>query len=83
MSNICLTQKEIVELTDASQKSLQMQWLSKEGFTFKISRRGFIKLSREHFQQMMSDKTGGRKNNFDVNLTALKKRTIHGQASKN
>ena len=80
METLCLTNEELIELTDTTKKKLQIEWLSKEGFAFKVSRRGNIKVARSHFIEMMGARNKSKPSHYEINVNALEA-VLDGQAA--
>lgn len=53
MSSLFLTPDELRELTDATLKRLQVQWLDSHGWTYVTSRMGNPKVLRAYMEQRL------------------------------
>ena len=48
-----LSDAELRDLTDYARPSKQIEWLRREGFTFKVGRDGHPKVDRQHYLSVM------------------------------
>lgn len=53
IGGLCLSYKELVELTGLKKYSAQLRWLRREGFVVKTRADGMPLVARAHFESMM------------------------------
>lgn len=67
-----LTDSDLLSLTDYARPSKQIEWLRREGFTFKVGRDGHPKVDRDHYQKMMGATSGQARRMTEPDFSSLR-----------
>ena len=68
-----LTDAELEQLTGTKQPSKMIEWLRREGFTFRVDRNGWPVVSADHVKQVLSGSAAVKRKKPDVRIDWVSK----------